>query len=425
LVLPVFLFLNPLSLRIHYWNLKKVFELYKKAFGGLSRPAWMLAVVMLINRSGTMVVPFLSIYLTSSLGFSIDKAGIILTCFGIGSMTGAFLGGSLSDRYGHFIVQVTSLIGGGIIFILLSGITEYYKLLAGILILSVVSESLRPANSSSVASYARPENVARAFSLNRMAINLGFSIGPAVGGLLAAISYRWLFVADGVTCILAGLFFYFYFSGRKSNPRQMKPGSASKTGYSEVFRNLRFMSFVFLVSCFAILFFQLFMTLPLFYRDAYHLSEGSIGMLLAMNGIVVFSLEMVMVFVLNRRFRIHELIFPGMILLGMSFVILNIFQGSFILVISMFILSLAEILTLPFMATFTVQQSGEHNRGAYMGLYTISFSFAQIIAPFLGSRVIIHYGYETLWWGTGIFAVIIGIGLYYVTNPRNYQLKSV
>ena len=378
----------------------------------------MLSVVMLINRSGTMVVPFLSVYLTSSLGFSVEQAGIILSCFGIGSMIGTFLGGSMTDRYGHFSVQIISLIGGGIMFIILAGIKSYYPLIAGIFFLSIISESLRPANASSVANYAKPENVARAFSLNRMAINLGFSIGPALGGLLAAISYRWLFITDGLTCITAGIFFFFYFRNRQGKQELRIKRKAATTGYSEVFKNRRFVIFVFLVSCFSILFFQIFITLPLYYRAQYHLPENKIGILLALNGIIVFCCEMVMVYILNKRFRIHQLLFPGMLMVGLSFVVLNIFHGYHILYVSILILSFAEILSIPFMATFTVQQSGEHNRGSYMGLYALSFSIATATAPYLGAKVISHYGFETLWWGTGIISLFIAFGFLFVTKNK-------
>ena len=74
-----------------------IFSLYRNAFAGLSRPAWMLAVVMLINRSGAMVVPFLSVYLTEHLHFSLKQAGLVLSLFGMGSLCGSFLGGYLTD----------------------------------------------------------------------------------------------------------------------------------------------------------------------------------------------------------------------------------------------------------------------------------------------------------------------------------------
>ena len=154
--------------------MSRIIQLYKNAFSGLSLPAWMLGLVMLINRSGTMVLPFLGIYLTSSLGFTLEQTGVILSCFGVGSMAGSFLGGWFTDKFGHFYVQFLSLVLGGIMFTFLSYINSYYQLAIGILLLSTVAESFRSANASSVSFYAKPENVSRAFSLNRMAINLGF-----------------------------------------------------------------------------------------------------------------------------------------------------------------------------------------------------------------------------------------------------------
>ena len=186
----------------------------------------MLAVVMFINRSGSMVIPFLSVYLTESLGFTLKQAGFILSLFGFGSMGGSFLGGWLTDRIGHFRVQFWSLVLGGSFFLVLAQLKTFTAFAVGIFILSLISECLRPANSSSVSFYARPENITRAFSLNRMAINLGFAIGPALAGLLATISYRLLFLADGFTCIAAGLFFFYYF--------RSLPGSRKKEAVSAV-----------------------------------------------------------------------------------------------------------------------------------------------------------------------------------------------
>src|SRR5210317_2127230 len=120
--------------------MRRLIQLYKDAFSGLTRPAWMLSLVMLINRSGTMVLPFLGLYLTSALGFNLEQTGIILSCFGVGSMAGSFLGGWLTDKVGHFYVQFLSLVLGGIIFIVLASVSEFYALAAGILLLSTIAE---------------------------------------------------------------------------------------------------------------------------------------------------------------------------------------------------------------------------------------------------------------------------------------------
>src|SRR5688572_23492455 len=100
--------------------MKRILSLYSNAYGGLSREAWLLAVVMFINRSGAMVVPFLSVYLTESMGFTLRQAGILLSLFGVGSMCGTFLGGWLTDRIGHFKVQLGSLVFGGLWFFVMA-----------------------------------------------------------------------------------------------------------------------------------------------------------------------------------------------------------------------------------------------------------------------------------------------------------------
>ncbi len=398
--------------------MQRIIDLYRNAFEGLSKPAWMLSLIMLINRSGTMVLPFLSVYLTKSLGYSVEQTGIILSSYGLGSLVGGYLGGQLTDRYGHFIVQFLSLVISAALFAALSFVSGYYQLMAGFFIVSMVAESLRPANASSISFYSKPENTARSFSLNRMAINLGFSVGPLAGGLLASISYKMLFFADGITCFLAGIVFYLYFRNRKGYKAVEKKSKKKTFNVKSAYTDKRFLFFIFLTSVFATLFFQLFMTLPIYYREIYDLNEKMIGGLLAVNGITVFALEMIMVYILSKKYRLHSLIVIGMILMGISFTMLNMGHSMSLLVFSMLILSLSEIFAMPFMATFVVERSNERNRGSYMGLYTISFSIALIIAPYLGSRVIAHLGFDVLWWGTGIISILAAIGFYFATHPE-------
>lgn len=401
--------------------MNRVLLLYRNAFSGLSRPAWMLALIMFINRSGAMVIPFLSLYLTEELGFSLQETGLVLSLFGVGAIGGALLGGWLTDRTGHFWVQVFSLFGGGLLFFVLLGLREFEQLAIGVVCLSLVTECLRPANASSVSHYAKPENVTRAFSLNRMALNLGFSIGPALGGLLAGFSYRWLFIADGTTCIAASIFFYFYFRNIRGyqpvKAAQEQPAMAVRSPYTD----LPFLIFALCCAFFSIIFFQFLSTLPLYYRQVYTLSEGEIGALLAFNGLVVFLLEMILVYLLGDRIKKAVLIVGGTLLLGLSFVLLNLTQQVSMLFLAMFLLSIAEIMAMPFMATITVQRSNTSNIGAYMGVYTIAFSGAHAIAPFLGTSIVAAYGFEVLWWSVGGASVVTALCLYFIVKHIERQ----
>ena len=189
-------------------------NLLRKSYSGLSRETWILASVTLVNRSGMMVLPFLSVYLTSSLHFTISQAGIISACFGLGSMAGSYGGGWLSDRFGYFIVQLASLIVGGISCICLAWLTGFEALCIGMFITSALLDMLRPAMSAAITSFAKGDNITRSFSLIRMAINLGAGIGPAIAGILAGYSFNLIFIGDGITSVAAGFVLYFYFHSK-------------------------------------------------------------------------------------------------------------------------------------------------------------------------------------------------------------------
>ena len=393
----------------------KLIHLYTNSFKGLSKESWMLALVMLVNRSGAMVIPFLGVYMTNHLQFSLEDTGTVLSCFGVGAVCGSFLGGWLTDKVGHFKVQLTSLVLTVPMFVILPRIDQVLSLAIGVFILSIISESFRPANSVSIAYYSKPDNVIRSFSLNRMAMNLGFSIGPALGGFLAAVSYAFLFYGNAMAAMLSALVFFIYFRNRKGHVAQKteveKPVDLLNPE-SSPYKDLPFMVFSLLCCVFAICFFQLLSTIPLYYRTVYKLPEQQIGVIMAYSGIVVFSLEMLLVHIAERRFTSRFVMVAGTIICALSFVILNVIHGILVLYLSITILSIAEILVMPFMATITLQRSSLKKRGAYMAINALSFSLALIFSPLIGTRVAAEFGFANLWWGTTVMLLLTSLGFF-------------
>src|SRR5215510_12781494 len=154
--------------------LSATLKTYVNAYSGLSKSTWLLSLVMLINRSGTMVIPFMTLYLTSpQMGYSIAQAGIVFGLFGLGAFTGAFLGGKLTDKIGFYPVQLITLMGGGVLFMILGQMKSYGLICLFTYLLSFVNEAFRPANSTAIAFYSKEENRTRSYSLNRLAINIG------------------------------------------------------------------------------------------------------------------------------------------------------------------------------------------------------------------------------------------------------------
>ena len=101
-------------------------RLYRNSFSGLSRDIWMLSLVMLVNRAGTMVIPFMTVYLTQELHFTLAQAGYVMSSFGAGSILGALLGGRLTDKVGYYPTQFWTLFLSGLLFLaLVAGLAAY------------------------------------------------------------------------------------------------------------------------------------------------------------------------------------------------------------------------------------------------------------------------------------------------------------
>ncbi len=395
-------------------------RIYADSFKGLSKEAWMLSIVMLINRSGSMVLPFLGVYMTDQLEFSIKESGIVLSFYGVGSVIGSWLGGYFTDKFGEYRVQSTSLFLSAPLFLLIPIFTSVEGMALIILLQSIISETFRPANSVAITKYARPENLTRAFSLNRMAINLGFSIGPALGGILSSVSYELLFITNAVGAILAGIFYVRFFRKRhKIYQKKMKEKPIVKeTMEKELspYKDFPFLVYCLLCAIFSVCFFQFFNTIPIFYKEVAHLDQKSIGYILGYSGFIIVVLEMLVVNFADKYLTIAKTLLYGILMCSVAYAMLAINHHISLILLSISILSVGEILVLPFMSTITALRSGKTNQGAYMGLNGMTFSISFIITPLLGTSVASDLGFNTLWIGSGVVLALAGIAMYFVVN---------
>src|SRR3954447_21136275 len=209
---------------------------YREAFSGLSRSVWLLSFASLINRAGTMVMPFLVLFLTEKRGFTTTQAGQTLALYGLAAMAASYYGGRLCDRFGALRIMQWSLVLTGLSFWALGLVPGRLAISAMVLVLALVAEVFRPANLSALTLASDAAERTRSIALMRLAVNAGMTVGPSVGGLLAAFSYGWLFWVDGATSILAaGLLFFAFPGGRAAAPAVH---SAAKMRAGSPFRDL-------------------------------------------------------------------------------------------------------------------------------------------------------------------------------------------
>lgn len=384
--------------------MKKLYFNYLDTFKGLSKEVWWLALITLINRAGTMVLPFLSIYLTDSLKFTIKDVAWIMSFFGLGSVVGSWIGGRLTDKIGSFKVMKVSLLLTGVAFVLLQFATTFYEFCFGIFLVMLIADAFRPAMFVALSAYSKPENKTRSVTLIRLAINLGFSAGPAIGGLIITyISYNGLFWVDGITCALAAVLLSIVLHPKKATVideiKVEKPIS--------IFSDKAFWVFFIAMFIFGVTFLQYFSSMPLYYKDVHVLSELQIGLLLGFNGFLIFSLEMPLIKWLEEsKYSKEFLMLVGLFLTGLSFFVLNLFSWTGVLIVGMFLMTIGEMIAFPFSNAFVMERAKKGNQGEYMGYYSIAFSIAHIFGHNSGLQMINSLGFENTWYIITIISVI-------------------
>lgn len=390
----------------------RTINLYKNAYSGLTPKVWLLSAVMLINRSGTMVLAFMTLY-CNHLGFTLKQGGLVVGIYGVGALTGAFIGGKASDKFGFYYIQFGALFFGGILFIVLGQMTTYLSICICTFILSLVNESFRPANATAIALYSNSKNRTQSYSLVRLAVNLGWGIGSALGGLLAAINYKLLFWVDGFTNISAA-FMLILILPKITKVQQQKPTSDTVDilKIRSPYTDKKFLFFMLIHIFFAACFFQLFSSMPLFFKQGLQLSEFNIGLILSANGILIALFEMVIVFKLEGKRPYLKLMSYGCILMAFSFLVLNIsfINGFLIAMFSILLLTFSEMISMPFMNSFYIERSSERTRGQYAGMYSMGWSFAQVIGSVAGAYYAEKFGFSTLWITVAALCLIAAIG---------------
>ncbi len=358
-----------------------------------------------------MVLPFMTMYATQKLHYSIVQAGIIMALFGVGSIVGAYFGGRLTDRVGFYNVQLFALFGGGVMFIVLGYLENYIAICLGAFVLSTINESFRPANSTAIAYYSLPENRIRSYSLNRLAINLGWAFGGAIGGFLAGHNYHLLFWVDGLTNISAAILLIFVLPIPKNLKASVAQSKQLISKVTSAYADKQYLMFILCTVLFAFCFFQMFTILPVYLKTKLGISEQLIGTLMAINGLVIAFVEMVLIYKLEARNQPLIFMKYGVWLVGLSYGLYNILTGHFGLALfCMMIITAGEMLAMPFMNSYWIGRSANHNRGQYAALYTMGWGIAQVVAPSLGGFVVERFGYQTLWWMVFSIAIVSGWG---------------
>lgn len=398
----------------------------RRTYGGLPKQTWLLCLAAFVNRAGSMVLPFMSIYLGKSFGCTIAEAGSVIAMYGIGSIIGSIAGGKLADRIGPVRVQILTLALTAVWMALLSFAPSVMLFAVGVLVLGAFNDAFRPANVASVAASCAPYRQAKALTLNRLALNAGWATGPAMAGVLADFDFHLLFFVDGFTCALAALLLFLTVKADLGKRTQNQPaGSAVESPVQKAlspWRNPRFI-LVLLVStlCFAT-FLQSFQTLSRHLEHALGFSNKLIGAFLVINPIAIVLLEMPIMHALRHRPQL-PLVAVGALLVGLAYPWLICQSlGAFAVLCSTVTLTIGEMLYMPLLSAYITAMAPKEARGNYLGAYFASYSMGFIVAPSVGGYVYDTFGPDALWLGCAAAGALSAASLLWLsktTLPRS------
>lgn len=375
---------------------------------GLPGSVWIVFATTLVNRAGMMVVPFMVLYVTAYLGARPALAGLALTIYGIGGLVSGPIAGRLCDRFGPFAVLRGSLLVSGAILFVFPLARRFESFLIITFIWALVAEAVRPATLAALTSYVLPEQRKAAVAVNRLGINLGMSIGPALGGFLATVSYPLLFVADAVSSLAAGLVLSLLLAWRPlhtvvaTTPAESTPDD--RVGRVTVLDDPRAIVFLVGVLLVALVFYQHEASMPLFLvRDLHH-RASFYGVLFAINTLLIVVLEVPLNLAMEHWAHRSALVL-GATLFAVGFGSMAVLHSTAGLVLAAVIWTFGEMIAMPASGAYVADIAPTGQAGAYAGAYAATFSLAILIGPWAGTIILDRFGGTTLW------CAALGVGL--------------
>lgn len=375
-----------------------------------------------VNRAGSFVMLFLSIYVSEQLKLGPAFAGYCIGAIGLGSVCSALLGGHLADHFGRRATMLLAMFGGAFMLVVLSFVRSAPLFLAVAFVTALVMELYRPAVSAMISDVTAPEQRAQAFGLMYVMVNLGFAIAPPVGGFLAGYSFQWLFWGDALTTALGGLVILWFI--RESHPGMSPDTIVTRTPDAKVARTPELpisaaakhiaCDTTFLLFCLcnlitSMVFMQAIFTLPV-YLSSRGYTPQDFGRVICVNGLLIVLFQFAVTHATKRFHRITVLI-VGDLLIGLG-ISLTAFAGSAQLLIgTIAIWTLGEMLQAPHKPALVADLAPVELRARYMGVLGLSWALSQAIGAPIGGYVLARFGPNVLWPGC-LLMTVLSCGLY-------------
>jgi MFS family permease len=389
----------------------------------LSPMYWFLWLGTLINRFGSFVVPFLTLYLTSQRGISVSRAALMVSLFGIGSFAAQLAGGEMADRIGRRPVMLMSLFVTPVAMIIL-GFAHAVPLIATCtLVLGFFSDLYRPASSAIIADIIPSSARTRAFGYLNWAVNLGFAAAPVLAGFMARYDYLLLFIGDGLTTLIFGLIVLV----RIPETRPTAASQVAHASFRERVRQVRqepiLLLFTILALFIGIIYMQGYVTLPVD-MQSHGLTPSDYGLAIAVNAILIVLLSIQVSNAAGNWPRFGAMAVAAL-LLGAGFGLTAFAFNLPMFVVSVAIWTLGEITVTAVAPALIADLSPVELRGLYQGIFGSAWGLAFFLGPVLGGWIYEHLSPFALWSFCFMLGCLLAVSYLSMARPARKRLDEI
>jgi MFS family permease len=385
---------------------------------GLARTFWMLWAGMLLNRLGGTVYFMLGIYLTRERGLRPETAGLVISLYAAGGLFAGPLGGMLADRVGRRKTLLLGTACAGTLMLALGFARSIEAIVVIAPALGFCTDACRPAVNAGIADVVPPAERARAYGLLYWAMNLGFSVAAAFGGVLAEHHFTLLFVIDGLTTLAYGA--VVFVGVPETRPRSASGAAVDRSGFAFAgpLRDRAFVSFVLAQVPLLVAFAQVIVSLPLD-MQAHGLDVKTIGWLLGLNGVCIVVFQPIALRAL-RGMRPLAWLVAGCVTTGLGLGANALAATAPMYVLTGVLWTLGEIGFSTGTPTLVANFAPADQRGVYQGTYQLAWGASSMLAPTVGTLMLARFGGGALW-AASFASCIVAATVHSTVTARNQR----
>lgn len=378
---------------------------------------WTLAGASFIDRlGGALIFPFLSLYIINRFQVGLTEVGLLLGVWSISGLAGSMVGGAMTDKFGRRFMLIFGLIfsaGTALLMGFANDLPTFFWVLA---FAGFLSDIGGPAQGAMVADLLPEKQRSEGFGILRVSANLAMVFGPAIGGVLAGVSYLLLFIIDACASLLTAAIVFFTLPETKPAHSADHPSEGilkTFSGYTRVARDKLFIAFIMVSITMIFVYTQMYSTLSVFLNKVHHIPPQGFGLLMSLNALMVVVLQ----FWITRRIKKFEpmlVLVAATVLYGIGFTMFGFVAVYPLFMLAMAIITIGEMLHIPVAQSLSARFAPAYMRGRYMAVYGLSWAIPHTFGTLAAGLVMDNFDPNLIWFLAGGISIIAALGFLFL-----------